>query len=76
MNDILVMSGDKWDEIADSFPYDPECSMDWYFKEKFKFEFITYISNRQPGAWLWPQPGYHLYRITDPALYTAYLMIH
>ena len=69
MNDILTLTNDEWDEIADDIPDDWEGSADSWFWEKFNLKFITFLRTR-PGGFA----GKHLYKITDPALYTAFLL--
>jgi hypothetical protein len=81
MNDIITMSGDRWDEIAESIAYDPDSSMDLWLEKMFGFEFITYIphpkiNGQSVGRYKDYVGGYHLYKITNPALYTAFLLMY
>lgn len=68
MNDIIAVSSDKWNEIAKSIPDDWEWTVDAWLNDRFGLEFVRFIRGHDISDMR------HLYRIVNPALYTAFLL--
>ena len=72
MNNIIAIPAYEWDHIADSINYLDYTfdSIDTWFKTKYGFEFLSYVTGNNFDR------GYHIYRITAPELYTAFVLTH
>lgn len=69
MNDILALDIDRWNVIERSIPDDYEWTLDAWLSERFGIEFLRCVHSRQD-----PHSFRHLYKITNPAGYTMFLL--